>query len=68
MKLSDSIYYNVIKKTDITSKSIDRDITLLYDNNKDTVENIALFSADGDMLLSVPAARMRSDSKISDEK
>ena len=44
MKLSDSLYYGVIKNADLSDGSINGEITLLYDNNKDNVENIALFS------------------------
>ena len=61
MKLSDTIYYNTIKNTDISDKSITRDMTLLYDNNKEIIENIAIFSANGDLLTSVPAARLRKE-------
>ena len=44
MKLSDSLYYGVIKNADLASGSIGSEMTLLYDNNKDNVENIALLS------------------------
>ena len=42
MKLSDSLYYGVVKNADLASGSIGSEMTLLYDNNKDNVENIAL--------------------------
>ncbi|MFR4578715.1 MAG: helix-turn-helix transcriptional regulator [Clostridium fessum] len=47
MKLSDSLYYGTIKNADLSSQSLGSEFTLLYDNNKDNVENIALFSEDG---------------------
>ena len=56
MKLSDSLYYGVIKNADLSDGSIGSEITLLYDNNKDNIENIALLSKNGQMLESVPAA------------
>ncbi len=59
MKLSDSLYYGVIKNADLSDGSINGEITLLYDNNKDNVENIALFSKEGELLESVPAARLK---------
>ena len=46
MKLSDSLYYGTIKNADLSSQSLGSEFTLLYDNNKDNVENIALFSED----------------------
>lgn len=50
MKLSDSLYYGTIKNADLSSQSLGSEFTLLYDNNKDNVENIALFSEDGALL------------------
>ena len=64
MKLSDSLYYGVIKNAD---GSIGSEITLLYDNNKDNIENIALLSKNGQMLESVPAARLKSNVDVIDE-
>lgn len=60
IKISDSIYYNVIKNQDLSNEEIiKKEINLLYDSNKDIIENIALFSKRGEMLLSVPAARVK---------
>ena len=56
MKLSDSLYYGVVKNADLASGSIGSEMTLLYDNNKDNVENIALLSKEGKLLEAVPAA------------
>ena len=67
MKLSDSIYYGVIKNADLSQESINRELQLLYDNNKDNVENIAVFDRNGQMLEVVPAARMKSHMDISQE-
>ena len=68
MKLSDSLYYGVIKNADLSDSSINRDITLLYDNNKDNIENIALFSKGGQLLESVPAARLKSHVDVRQEE
>ena len=68
MKLSDSLYYGVIKNADLSDSSINRDITLLYDNNKDNIENIALFSKEGQLLESVPAARLKSHVDVRQEE
>lgn len=67
IRLSDSIYYGVIKNADISDSSVSQDIFLLYDNHKDMIQNIALFSASGDMLLSVPAARMEEGYELRKE-
>ena len=67
MKLSDSLYYGVIKNADLSDGSINGEITLLYDNNKDNVENIALFSKEGELLESVPAARLKNNARVADQ-
>lgn len=67
MKLSNSLYYGVIKNADLSDGSINGEITLLYDNNKDNVENIALFSKEGELLESVPAARLKNNAQVADQ-
>ena len=61
MKLSDSLYYGAVKNADLSSESINSEITLLYDNNRDDVANIALFSQDGALIEAVPAARIKTN-------
>ena len=60
MRLSDALYYGVVKNTDISEEGIFDRMKLLYDSNDGTVENIALFSGDGELLSVAPAARLRS--------
>lgn len=70
MKLSDSLYYGVIKNVDLLRKgeTVNSEITLLYDNNKDSVSNIALLSGDGELLLAVPAARLKNDMDVTGQE
>lgn len=67
MKLSDSLYYGVIKNADLSEESVNNEFTLLYDNNKDYISNIALFSRDGELLEAVPAARLKSGFSVKEE-
>ena len=60
MKLSDTTYYGIVKNVDLRNESVNKEMTLLYDNNKDNVENIALFSRDGELLEAVPATRLKT--------
>ena len=48
MKLSDTIYYGIIKNTNLSEDSIGEKLTLLYNNNKEQVSNIALISKEGE--------------------
>ena len=67
MKLSDSIYYGVIKNADLSQESINRELPLSYDHTKGKVGNISVFDRNGQMLEVVPAARMKSHMDISQE-
>ena len=67
MKLSDSLYYGVIKNTDLSAESVNRDFTLLYDNNKDSICNIALLSRQGELLEAAPAARLNTGINVTKE-
>lgn len=67
MKLSDSLYYGVIKNADLSSDSVNNEFTLLYDNNKDYVSNIALLSKKGELLEAVPAARLKTGLDVTKE-
>ena len=70
MKLSDSLYYGVIKNVDFCAQGekVNSEITLLYDNNKDSVSNIALLSGDGELMSAVPAARLKTGMDVTKEK
>ncbi len=68
MKLSDSLYYGVIKNADLNEESLNSRITLLYDNNKDSISNIALLSKEGELLESVPAARLKTGLDVTREE
>ena len=67
MKLSDSLYYGVIKNADLSDESVSSDFTLLYDNNKDCIANIALLSKEGELLAAVPAARLKTGLDVTKE-
>lgn len=67
MKLSDSLYYGAVKNADLSSESINSEITLLYDNNKDSVDSIALFSQEGALIEAVPASRLKPGLDVTGE-
>ncbi len=68
MKLSDSIYYGVIKNADLSDGLANEKITLLYDTNKDYISNIALLSRTGELEEAVPAARLKTGSTVTNEQ
>lgn len=68
MKLSDSLYYGVVKNADLSVSPVNNEFTLLYDNNKDYISNIALLSKEGELLEAVPAARLKTGLDVTKEE
>lgn len=64
IRLSDSLYYNVIKK----GGEMENTFQFMYDTYKDTVESIALFRKDGNLLQVTPALSMASYADIRQEE
>lgn len=67
MKLSDSLYYGAVKNANLATQSIYDELMLLYDSNKDNVDNIALFSEDGSLVEAAPAARVKANVDVTKE-
>lgn len=59
MKISDSLYYDVIKNKDLSTESIYDEMRLLYQTNSSAIENIALFSNRGQLLEIMPFANLK---------
>ena len=58
IKLSDSLYYGVIKNADLKDPSTAEKATILYDSEKERISNIGVFSGTGELEFAVPAARV----------
>lgn len=59
MKLSDTLYFKVIKDKDIQITDFNDTFRLLYETNKDYVKNIALFNEEGVPIILAPAASLK---------
>lgn len=59
MKLSDTLYFKVIKDKDIQITDFNDTFRLLYETNKEYVKNIALFSEEGEPIVLAPAASLK---------
>ena len=64
MKVSDSIYYNVIKNTDISNDDIKKGMNLIYVNNDNMIDDIAVISGKGELIESMPALRLKDNSNV----
>lgn len=68
MKISDALYYNVIKDEDIQKNDFSSDFQLLYDSNNAYIKNIALFSEEGEEITLAPAAIVKENVNPADQK
>lgn len=59
IRLSDTLGYQVIKNSDVTSSSVKEQMQLLYNANSSSIKNIALFSYDGRLLATAPPAMLK---------
>ena len=59
MKVSDTMYYRVIKNTDLSTNSINKEMNLLYEANKDLLISISVFSDYGEVIASSPLDKLK---------
>lgn len=67
MRISNSLYYNVIKDTDFASGSIDKEMTLLYEANKDNLVSIACFENDGTLVAATPVNTLKDHVDVTNQ-
>lgn len=54
MRISDSLYYTVIKDTDFLEENIDKELAILYEANKDNLVSLACFTLEGELICATP--------------
>ena len=59
MRISDSLYYSIIKDTDFQNDNIDRELSLLYEANRDNLVSIACFENDGTLVAATPVNTLK---------
>lgn len=59
MRVSDSIYFRAIKNTDLATGSINPQMELLYETNRDLLVSIGVFNEDGSLVAASPASQMK---------
>lgn len=67
MRISDAMYYNVIKKVDLNAENIEQELNLLYEVNKDSLVSIVCFSHDGQLIGAAPAGSIKNDVDIAEQ-
>ena len=59
MRVSDTMYYAGIKKTDLEENTLDAQMSFLYEANKDSLISIACFTADGELISASPVSNLK---------
>jgi two-component system sensor histidine kinase YesM len=67
IRLSNSLYYNAIKNNDIELEPVVDDMQMIYNTYSNYVENIVLFSAQGEMLAVAPFVTMKQNVDVTQE-
>lgn len=60
MRISDGMYYNIIKKSDLNVDNIDKEMNLIYETNKDFLVSITLFSKYGEVINGYPLKEVKN--------
>lgn len=68
-RVSDAVYYNVIKENDLSSQDqdIQRGMNLLYEANRDDLRSIAVYNDYGSLLAAEPVAWQKEDPDITQQ-
>lgn len=67
MRISDSMYFSVIKNTDIAMESFDKEMDLLYEANKGSLISIACFQSNGELVGAAPVSSTKKDVDIANQ-
>ena len=67
-RISDAMYYTVIKNTDIGSESLEDSMNLLYEANKDKLVSVACYTNDGKLTEASPIATEKPGVNVKSQK
>ena len=67
-RISDAMYYSVIKDKDLATDSLDEEMNLLYEANKDNLISIACYANDGRLVAAAPVATEKNNLDIVDQE
>lgn len=59
MRVSDTMYYRIIKNADLASQSLDEGMELLYEENRDELVFIAVFDSKGALVAGTPLTALK---------
>lgn len=59
MRVSDTMYYRIIKNADLATQSLDEGMELLYEENRDELVSIAVFDSRGALVAGTPLTALK---------
>ena len=59
MRVSDTMYYRIIKNADLATQSLDEGMELLYEENRDELVSIAVFDSKGALVAGTPLTALK---------
>ncbi|WP_242839322.1 cache domain-containing sensor histidine kinase [Oribacterium sp. P6A1] len=66
-RISDAMYYDVIKNTDVAEDSVDNEMNLIYEAHKDNLVSFSLFLNDGRLVSATPIAKVKEDLDVTSQ-
>lgn len=63
-RISDAMYYTVIKDKDLATDTLEEEMNLLYEANKDNLISIACYTNDGELVAAAPVATEKENLDI----
>ncbi len=67
-RISDTMSYDVIKDKDLADDTIDNEMNVLYEANKDDLVSCALYSSEGKLISATPVSIERKNNDIKDQE
>ncbi len=67
LRISDSMYYRVIKNADLSTDDISHDMSLLYDTNRDLLISIGVFSSTGKIIAAEPLSQLKPTAGVASQ-
>ena len=66
MRVSDTLYYRIIKNTDLEEGSLESGMSLLYEENRESIVSIAVFDEKGRLVSAAPLSELKPDAELRD--
>lgn len=67
MRVSDTMYYRVIKNSDFGTDDIQEEMNLLYEENRESIVSIGLFSSFGNVVVASPVSKLKNNVEVKNQ-